>query len=102
MGAPSQNDGTAYHAGAAYIYNLASTNLTFANFQSQLYAYDRAARFGKSLTWAGENLIVSAPSYTSYNTLATPNEQGKVFWFRDAADLSGKYSSLWAAKTFET
>ena len=108
MGAPSEGSGTAYHAGAVYIYSLAAENLTFENPQSKLYSYDRAARFGKSLVWAGsqsnedEHLIVSAPSYTSYNTLSVPNEQGKVYWYRGAAELNGQYSTLWAAKTFET
>jgi hypothetical protein len=32
VGAPSQHSGTAYHSGAAYVYNLASSNMTFANF----------------------------------------------------------------------
>lgn len=103
VGAPSRSDGSAYHAGAVYIYDLNSGNVTFENHQSMLYSYDRAARFGKTVLWAGsENLVVGAPSYTSYNTLSTPNEQGKVFWFRGANALSGQYSTLWASQTFET
>ncbi len=49
-----------------------------------------------------EDLVVSAPSLTSYNTLAVPNEQGKVFWFERVDGLDGVYSTMWAAKTFET
>jgi hypothetical protein len=38
-----------YHAGAVYIYDLSSGNLTFANYKTMLYSSDRASRFGKHL-----------------------------------------------------
>ena len=92
-----------YHAGGVFIYDLSSKNLTFANPKSQFTSYDRAARFGKRVEWVSdENLVVSAPSYTSYNTLSVPNEQGRVYWFTGATNLNGQYSTLWASKTFET
>jgi hypothetical protein len=92
-----------YHSGAAFIYDLSSTNLTFANHKTMFTSYDRGARFGKALAWAGdEDLVISAPSTTTYNSMGVSNEQGKVFWFSRADGLSGSYSTLWASKAFET
>ena len=92
-----------YHAGGVYIYDLSSSNLTFANYKAMYYGFDRAARFGKSLVWAGdEDLVVSAPSYTTYNTMAVSNEQGLVYYFSGAANLNGQYSNMFATKQFET
>ena len=49
VGAPGRNQGMYYHAGSVFLYDLASSNLTFANPQVILYSYDRGARFGKAL-----------------------------------------------------
>ena len=85
------------------MYDLSDSNKTFGNYKTMYQSFDRSARFGKQVVWAGnEDLIVSAPSLTSYNTLAVPNEQGKVYWFARADGLTGTYSTFWASKTFET
>ena len=103
VGAPSRSNGEYYHAGAAFVYDLSDDNKTFENYKTMYHSYERGARFGKQVLWAGdEDLVVSAPSLTSYNTLAVPNEQGKVFWFEGADGLNGDYSTFWAKKTFET
>ena len=83
VGAPARNYGLyMYHAGAAFVYDLVSSNLTFANPKVILYSGDRGARFGKKLLWANsEDLIVSAPSYTTFNTFGVSNEQGMVYYF---------------------
>ena len=92
-----------YHAGAVYIYDLSIKNLTFVNFKTMLYSSDRAARFGKRLEWVGEeDLVVSAPSYTTYNSEKVSNEQGMVYFMRGAANLDGDYSNMWAKSTFYT
>jgi hypothetical protein len=104
VGAPSRDYGYyMYHAGAVYIYDLSSTNLTFANTKTMLYSSDRAARFGKRLEWVGsEDLVVSAPSYTTYESEKVSNEQGMVYFMRGAANLNGDYSTFWAAEVFYT
>ena len=103
VGAPSRTNGMMYHAGKVFIYDLSSANLTFSKPRSSFTSYDRAARFGKRIEWVGdEDLVVSAPSYTTYNTLAFPNEQGMVYYFSGASNLNGGYSTLWASKSFDT
>jgi hypothetical protein len=104
VGAPARNYGLyMYHAGAAFVYDLGSSNLTFANPKVILYSGDRGARFGKKLLWANsEDLIVSAPSYTTFNTFGVSNEQGMVYYFERIDGLNGQYSTLWASSTFYT
>lgn len=104
VGAPSRDYGFyMYHAGAVYIYDLSSRNLTFANHKTMLYSSDRAARFGKRLEWIGaEDLVISAPSYTTYDSEMVSNEQGMVYLMRGAANLNGEYSSYWASEVFYT
>lgn len=103
IGAPSRNMGMSYHAGSVFVYDLSSTNLTFSNPKTVFYSRDRGARFGKRVLWVNnEDLVLSAPSYTSYNTMGVPNEQGMVYWYTGASNLDGQYSSLFAAKTFAT
>jgi hypothetical protein len=89
VGAPSRNMGMSYHAGSVFIFDLASKNLTFANPKAVLYSHDRGARFGKHLLWVGEDLVTSAPSYTTYNTMSVSNEQGMVYMFSGASNLNG-------------
>jgi hypothetical protein len=104
VGAPARNYGLyMYHAGSVFVYDLGSSNLTFSNPKSILYSGDRGARFGKRVFWAnGEDLLVSAPSYTSYNTVGVSNEQGMVYYFKRVDGLDGQYSSYWASSTFFT
>ena len=104
VGAPARNYGLyMYHAGAAFIFDLGSSNLTFANPKVILYSGDRGARFGKRLLWVNsEDLVVSAPSFTTYNTVGVSNEQGMVYYFSRVDGLNGQYSNLWATSTFFT
>jgi len=103
VGAPSRNYGMMYHAGAVYIYNLASSNLTFSNPKTVFYATDRAVRFGKHVLWVSEeDLVASAPSYTTSGTLSVPNDQGMVYYFGGASNLEGQYSSFWAWESYYT
>lgn len=55
VGAPARNYGELmYHAGAVFVYDLGSSNLTFSNPKSILYSGDRGARFGKRLLWVND------------------------------------------------
>jgi len=106
VGAPSRDYGYyTYHAGAVYIYDLTNiANLTFGNHKTMLFAGDRAARFGKRLEWIGsEDLVISAPSFTTYSSSKVSNEQGMVYYMKNAASLTGDYSTpVWAAQVFYT
>jgi hypothetical protein len=104
IGAPSRDYGFyMYHAGAVYIYDLSGKNLTFTNFKTMLYSSDRASRFGKRLEWVGaEDLVISAPSFTTQSSEKVSNEQGMVYFMRGAANLNGDYSNMWAKSIFYT
>jgi hypothetical protein len=74
VGAPTRRTSKTYNVGAVYIYDLNIKNLEFGTPTTKILSKDRGARFGKTIHWVGNALIVAAPSLTSRFSFRVPND----------------------------
>jgi hypothetical protein len=48
--------------------------IEFENYKAAIFEDSRCSRFGKSLAWMDNSLIVGAPSHSSANAKEVPND----------------------------
>ncbi len=95
VGAPSftvQEAFFDYHNGVVFLYSLDSlkTGNDYNNFKLKIHSHATRSRFGKSVKFVKDNLIIAAPKF-SYNTDLI--EAGKLFIYKNIQDKTGELTS---------